>query len=90
MLFRSANVYGASVLMNWYYDPKIAAEVEDYVNYICPVVGADKVLLKSDPAIAKNPLIFPTKKMLDNAHNFDANALNNEKYITAWQNLITR
>jgi hypothetical protein len=47
------------------------------------------VLLKGDPAIAKNTLIFPTKKMLDNAHNFDANALNNEKYITAWQNLIT-
>jgi len=27
--------------------------------------------------------------MLDNAHNFDAAALNNEKYITAWQNLIS-
>ena len=47
-----------------FYDPKIAAEVEDYVNYICPVVGADKVLLKTDPAVAKNPLIFPTKEML--------------------------
>ena len=31
---KGGNVYGASVLMNWYYDPKIAAEVEDYVNYI--------------------------------------------------------
>ena len=61
---KGGNVYGASVLMNWYYDPKIAAEVADYVNYICPVVGADKVLLKTDPAIAKNPLIFPTKAML--------------------------
>jgi len=27
--------------------------------------------------------------MLDNAHNFDAAALNNEKYTTAWQNLIS-
>jgi len=27
--------------------------------------------------------------LLDNARNFDAKALNNEKYITAWQNLIT-
>ena len=63
---KGGNVYGASVLMNWYYDPKIAAEVEDYVNYICPVVGADKVLLKTDPAVAKNPLIFPTQAMLAN------------------------
>ena len=83
------DVYTASVYMNYVYDPKVAAEIEDYVNYICPVVGAKQVLLKKDPAIAKNTLIFPTKRMLDNADNFDANALNNEKYITEWQNLIT-
>ncbi|TMK68664.1 MAG: spermidine/putrescine ABC transporter substrate-binding protein [Actinobacteria bacterium] len=83
------NVYTASVYMNYVYEPKVAAEIEDYVNYICPVVGAKQVLLKKDPAIAKNTLIFPTKQMLDNADNIDANALNNEKYITQWQNLIT-
>jgi spermidine/putrescine transport system substrate-binding protein len=86
---KGGNVYTASVYMNYYYDPKVAAAVEDYVNYICPVVGAKEVLLKKDPSIAKNTLIFPTKAMLDNAHNFDANALNNQKYITAWQNLIS-
>ena len=83
------NVYTASVYMNFAYEPKIAAQIEDYVNYICPVVGAKQVLLRKDPAIAKNTLIFPTKQMLDNADNIDANALNNEKYITQWQNLIT-
>jgi spermidine/putrescine transport system substrate-binding protein len=86
---KGGNIYTASVYMNYYYEPKVAAEVEDYVNYICPVVGAKEVLLKQDPSIAKNTLIFPTKAMLDNARNFDANALNNEKYITEWQNLIT-
>jgi spermidine/putrescine transport system substrate-binding protein len=85
---KGGNVYGASVLMNWYYDPKIAAEVEDYVNYICPVVGADKVLLKSDPKIAKNPLIFPTKAMLANVRQFDPKALNNEDYKKQFQHLI--
>jgi spermidine/putrescine transport system substrate-binding protein len=86
---KGGNVYTASVYMNFAYDPKIAAEIEDYVNYICPVAGAKEVLLKQDPAVAKNTLIFPTKAMLDNAHNIDAAALNNEKYITAWQNLIS-
>jgi spermidine/putrescine transport system substrate-binding protein len=85
---KGANVYGASVLMNWYYDPKIAAEVEDYVNYICPVVGADKVLLKTDPAVAKNPLIFPTKAMLANVRQFDPKALNNQDYKKQFQHLI--
>ena len=56
---KGGNAYAASVLMNWYYRPEIAAEVEDYVNYICPVVGADKVLEKKDPAVAKNPLDLP-------------------------------
>jgi spermidine/putrescine transport system substrate-binding protein len=83
------NVYTASVYMNFVYEPKIAAEIEDYVNYICPVVGAKDVLLKQDPAIAKNTLIFSTKKMLDNVHTIDATALNNEKYLTTWQNLIS-
>jgi spermidine/putrescine transport system substrate-binding protein len=86
---KGGNVYTASVYMNYVYDPKIAAQIEDYVNYICPVVGAKAVLLKQDPSIANNKLIFPTDEMLAKVKNFDANALNNEKYITEWQNLIT-
>jgi spermidine/putrescine transport system substrate-binding protein len=82
------NVYGASVLMNWFYDPRIAAEVADYVNYISPVLGADKVLLKSDPAIAKNPLIFPTEAMLANVHQFSIAAVNNPDYKKKFQALI--
>ena len=85
---KGGNVYGASVLMNWYYRPDIAAMVEDYVNYICPVLGADKVLLKSDPAVAKNPLIFPTPEMYANVHQFDPKALNNQTYKQKFQTLI--
>ena len=85
---KGGNAYAASVLMNWFYRPEIAAEVEDYVNYICPVVGADKVLEKKDPAVAKNPLIFPTKEMLANVHQIDSKAVNNAKYKQAFQHLI--
>ena len=86
---KGGNVYTASVYMNWVYTPKIAAEIEDYVNYVCPVLGAKAVLVKNDPAIANNPLIFPTQQMLDNVHTIDPTALNNEKYQTTWQNLIS-
>ena len=85
---KGGNAYAASVVMNWFYRPQIAAEVEDYVNYICPVVGADKVLEKTDPDVAKNPLIFPTKAMLAQTHQFDAKALNNAKYKRKFQALI--
>jgi len=85
---KGGNAYAASVLMNWFYTPKVAAEVEDYVNYICPVSGADKILLTSDPAVAKNPLIFPPPSVLKNVHVFDGKALNNPKYKQEFQNLI--
>jgi spermidine/putrescine transport system substrate-binding protein len=86
---KGGNVYTASVYMNFVYDPHIAALIEDYVNYICPVNGAKKELEKIDPDVANNTLIFPTDKMLANVHNIDSAALNNEKYITEWQNLIS-
>jgi spermidine/putrescine transport system substrate-binding protein len=86
---KGGNVFTASTYMNFVYEPKIAAEIEAYVNYICPVLGAKQVLLKSDPEIAKNTLIFPTKKMLDNVHIIDASALSNQKYLATWQNLVS-
>jgi hypothetical protein len=46
------------------------------------------VLEKSDPAIAKNPLIFPTGEMLANAHQFDISAVNNVDYKKKFQALI--
>ncbi|HKB94648.1 MAG TPA: hypothetical protein VKC62_10505, partial [Gaiellaceae bacterium] len=76
------------VLADWFYQPKIAAEVEDYVNYICPVQGAAAVLKKSDPAVANNPLIFPSASLLSQTHQFDGKALNNAKYKQDFQNLI--
>jgi spermidine/putrescine transport system substrate-binding protein len=86
---KGGNVFTASTYMNFAYDPKIAAEIEAYVNYICPVVGAKQVLLKKNPDVAKNTLIFPTKEMLDNVHIIDSKALSNQKYLTTWQNLTS-
>ncbi|MES1247790.1 MAG: ABC transporter substrate-binding protein, partial [Actinomycetota bacterium] len=85
---KGGNVFGASTLMNWFYDPKIQAEVEDYVNYIPPVSGTKQALEKIDPSVAKNPLIIPTQAMLANAHQIDPSAVNNVKYKKAFQQLI--
>jgi spermidine/putrescine transport system substrate-binding protein len=85
---KGGNVYGASLIMNWYYDPKTMALVEDYVNYIPPVAGTDVALKKIDPKTAHNPLIIPTKQELANVHQFDTKAVNNEKYKKAFAALI--
>jgi len=54
----------AEKLINFYYDPAIAAEVAAYVNYICPVEGAQAEMEKLDPDLAESPLIFPTAEDL--------------------------
>jgi spermidine/putrescine transport system substrate-binding protein len=84
---KGGNVYTASVYMNYYYTPAVAAKVEAYVNYICPVKGADAVLKKSDPEVAKNPLIFPTEEMLSNVKQFDSDASQNVKFKTQFAKL---
>ena len=91
------NVYTASVYMNYVYDPKVQGLMEagdpkrniTGIYYIPPVVGAGEWAKKYDPTVANNPLIFPTKAMLDKVHIFDSKALNNQKYLTQWQNLIS-
>ena len=51
--------YAAESMMNFLYEPSVAARLAAYVNYISPVKGAREVLADSDPEIAENPLIFP-------------------------------
>jgi spermidine/putrescine transport system substrate-binding protein len=53
----------AEKLINFYYDPAIAAEVAAYVNYVCPVEGAQAEMEKIDPALAASPFIFPDADM---------------------------
>ena len=53
------NKYTAELWIDFYYRPEIAAIVEAYVQYICPVKGAAEEIAKIDPALATNPLIFP-------------------------------
>jgi spermidine/putrescine transport system substrate-binding protein len=53
----------AEKLINFYYDPAIAAEVAAYVNYVCPVKGAQAEMEKIDPELASSPFIFPDAAM---------------------------
>ncbi len=94
---KGGDVYTASVYMNYVYDPKVQGLMEAGdpkrkivgISYIPPVKGAGEAAKAFNPAAAKNVLIFPTKKMLDSVKLFDSKALNNQKYLTQWQNLIS-
>ncbi|WP_432752642.1 PotD/PotF family extracellular solute-binding protein [Streptomyces sp. JL2001] len=57
----------AEALVDYYYEPEVAAELAAWVNYVCPVPAARDVLADSGDeelaALAEDPLIFPDDAM---------------------------
>ena len=62
----------AETLINYYFDPVVAAEVAAYVNYVTPVMGAQEEMEKIDPVLAKSEYIFPTEKTMSRLNVFKA------------------
>jgi spermidine/putrescine transport system substrate-binding protein len=69
----------AQEMMDFYYQPEVAAEVAAYVNYITPVAGAQQAMEAIDPALAENPLIFPNADTLERAKAFRQITLEEDK-----------
>jgi spermidine/putrescine transport system substrate-binding protein len=79
----------AEMVMNYYYDPAVAAEVAAYVNYICPVEGAQAAMEALDPELATNEFIFPTAATLDRTFVFmELTVEQNDQYERAFQKAI--
>ncbi|MEU4099268.1 polyamine ABC transporter substrate-binding protein [Streptomyces tanashiensis] len=57
----------AEKLVDYYYEPEVAADLAAWVNYVCPVPAAQNVLADSGDeelvALAEDPLIFPDADM---------------------------
>lgn len=85
---KGGHAYTASTFMNFVYDPKIAAQIEAYVNYICPVEGAKEAIVAIDESLAENPLIFPPPETLEKVHIFDAEAYESQDFREAFQQLL--
>jgi len=79
----------AERLINYYYDPEVAAQVAAYVNYIPPVVGTKDAMMALDPELADNQLIFPTDATLNNAHVFRSlSSAEDQKYNAQFQAIL--
>ena len=79
----------AEKLMDYYYDPAVAAKVAEWVNYVCPVQGAKAEMEKLDPDLADSPWIFPDEQILAKAKVFRTLTADEEtKYSEAFQKVI--
>lgn len=82
------DVFTASTFMNFVYRPKVAAQIEAYVNYICPVKGAKEEIEAIDPELAANPLIFPDAATLAKVKIFDAKAADDQELKEKFQAVV--
>ncbi len=79
----------AETLINYYYEPEVAAEVALWVNYITPVVGAKEVAIEIDPEAAENQLIFPDEETLSQVKTFRAlTGAEEQSFSTAFQAVL--
>ncbi|MEX2103254.1 MAG: spermidine/putrescine ABC transporter substrate-binding protein [Gaiellaceae bacterium] len=82
------DVFTASTFMNYVYDPAVAAQIEAWVYYICPVEGAQEEIRELDEAAAESPLIFPPEETLANTFIFDAEAADNQDLKEQFQAVV--
>jgi spermidine/putrescine transport system substrate-binding protein len=75
------NPVGAMELIDFFYDPKIAASLAEYINYITPVPAAQAIIVADAAAasgedkatleqVAKSPLVFPSQSDYSKLHYY--------------------
>lgn len=64
----------AMLMMNFVYQPEIAAQMTAWINYICPVPEAQDILKQADDRytrqVANSPLVFPTPDMEERLYHY--------------------
>lgn len=79
----------AETLMNYYYQPEVAAEVAAWVNYVTPVKGAYEAAIAIDPELAENQLIFPNEDTLSQVKAFRTlESSEDNEYQAAFQSVV--
>ena len=74
----AAHPVDAITYMDWVYQPKVAAQIAEWVNYLTPVPAAQPVVAADAAdsgssaleAVAKSPLVFPTPDEISKLHSY--------------------
>jgi spermidine/putrescine transport system substrate-binding protein len=71
--------------MEFVYEPKVAADLTEYITYISPVDGVKDLV---SPELAKDPLVFPSPKFQENCST-QVSPPDVDKVSEAWANTLT-
>ena len=90
---RAEHPVDAIELMNFVYDPKVAANLAAWIWYVSPVPAAKDVVLNEleDPVAANSPLIFPSLQDQQRAHKYKVfrDAAEEEEWNSIFQPIFT-
>lgn len=76
-------------LINFYYEPEIAAQAADYIWFATPVKGAQEAMEKVNPKQVDNELIFPSEAMQSRLKGFRVlTPAEDKKYSTEFQKVL--
>ncbi|GAA3025390.1 spermidine/putrescine ABC transporter substrate-binding protein [Kitasatospora albolonga] len=67
---RAQHKKNAELLINFYYQQTVAAQLTAGISYVSPVTGVQAELAKIAPEAAENPLVIPTPEMAAKVHTF--------------------
>ncbi|MEV7469998.1 spermidine/putrescine ABC transporter substrate-binding protein [Streptomyces kronopolitis] len=89
----AAHKRSAERLIDYYYEPAVAAELAAWVNYVCPVPAAREVLASSKDkdraALAEDPLIFPDDSMRERlAIARDITSAERTEFAKEWNGIV--
>lgn len=82
------NVGAAFGWMEFVYEPEVAVDLTEYITYVSPVEGVQDLLRKTNPQLAKDPLVFPSEEFTRNCTDQDSPP-DIEPVNEAWQAVIT-
>jgi spermidine/putrescine transport system substrate-binding protein len=76
---KAEHVFAAETMINYVYEPEVAAKIALYVNYLSPCKGVQEIVEKTDPKLANNPLVFPSDEIRKRLHAYPALSDNDER-----------
>src|SRR4051794_38845286 len=81
--------YAAEAMMNFVYDPQIAAQLAAAINYVTPVVGTQEAIQKIDPSLVHAPTVFPDDATRTKLHPYVTLTASEERQMNEAMQKVT-
>src|SRR3954466_345015 len=83
------HAYAAETMMNFVYEPQIAAQLAAAIAYVSPVVGTQEAMQKIDPSLVHAPTVFPDDATRTKLHPYVTLTASEERQMNEAMQKVT-